>query len=354
MQVARDSRNLDFLRAIAVLFVLFDHTMQFFGHPALGRMKMSWLGGLGVSFFFVHTCLVLMASLERQRRKLSGLPLLWSFYLRRVFRIYPLCFFAVLAVALFDIPSRSISPGVVNHVPPSLGEVAANMLLVQNLTFHHDVIGVLWSLPLEMQMYLFLPFLFLFSDRFGWKRVLALWILCVPLALLQPVAPFPGAARLNIFQYFPRFVPGVLAYALTLRVAPRLPGWCWPVFLAGLTGASVLLPPRNESTWPICLALGAAIPFFREMPGGATARVSSLLARYSYGLYLTHVFCIWTAFVALDRLPFAARVAVFAVMVPGLPAILFHALESPFTKAGIALSARWTGRRRVLAAEATS
>jgi peptidoglycan/LPS O-acetylase OafA/YrhL len=83
--MTQDSTNLDLLRSFAVLFVLFDHTLKFWGMERIAGADINWLGRLGVAFFFVHTSLVLMMSLERTR--LTGWRLSANFYLRRAFRI---------------------------------------------------------------------------------------------------------------------------------------------------------------------------------------------------------------------------------------------------------------------------
>src|SRR5471032_3062012 len=94
-------RNLDILRAVAVLAVLASHTVVFAGIRGLWA---SWLAIAGVQAFFVHTSVVLMASLERDDAPASA-GWVRRFYVRRVFRIYPLAW-AVIAVIL------------VLHVPP--------------------------------------------------------------------------------------------------------------------------------------------------------------------------------------------------------------------------------------------
>ncbi len=304
--MSKDSRNLDLLRALAVMLVLFDHTMRFFGFEHFGGFAMSWLGGMGVSYFFVHTCLVLMLSLERLSGKSTGGALVCSFYLRRAFRIYPLSVFVITAVLVLGIPSRSISQGIVNHYPATPGEIVSNLLLVQNLTFHHDILGVLWSLPLEVQMYLALPFLFLFARRAPWTALLGLWVLAVPVAFWQPRTDLPGMARLNVLQYIPCFLPGVLAFAMTKRFRPRLPAWLWPPALLVLTAASGAYQ-KFSGTWVVCLALGCAIPFFAEVPRGWLSWVGHQVAKYSYGIYLGHLFCIWMAFVKIPGLPLGVR-----------------------------------------------
>ena len=62
--LAADSANLDFLRAAAVTFVLVFHLALFFQKKRFGLDE---IGHWGVLIFFVHTSLVLMFSLRRQK-----------------------------------------------------------------------------------------------------------------------------------------------------------------------------------------------------------------------------------------------------------------------------------------------
>lgn len=147
------SWNLDLLRAFAVLCVYAGHLVT-----ALGLARMGSLGRFGVVMFFIHTSLVLMQSLDRLEVVAQGKrQLLGAFWVRRFFPIYPLSVLVVLGVALW-------------HVPPDPGAAyqwigvrafVANLLLMQNLTTAPDSLSPLWSLPLEVQMYLVLPFVHL-------------------------------------------------------------------------------------------------------------------------------------------------------------------------------------------------
>src|SRR5277367_3572885 len=95
------SVNLDLLRAVAVLSVYFSHLAAVFHHHSFGS-----LGRFGVIIFFVHTSFVLMASLQRLDTIAgSDRSLALAFWVRRIFRIYPLSVLFVLLVPIFHIPS---------------------------------------------------------------------------------------------------------------------------------------------------------------------------------------------------------------------------------------------------------
>src|SRR5690349_8509858 len=96
-------KNLDILRSIAVLSVLFSHSVRWIVQGTVqSRAAMETnLGRFGVLIFFVHTALVLMMSMGR----ISSKPR-WvlQFYLLRIFRIYPLSILCVVLVLGFKIP----------------------------------------------------------------------------------------------------------------------------------------------------------------------------------------------------------------------------------------------------------
>ena len=72
MNSRRDSSNLDFLRSFAVLLVVSDHLMVYFGVHEGSILRPRLCGLFGVFLFFVHTSLVLMYSLERQQERNPG------------------------------------------------------------------------------------------------------------------------------------------------------------------------------------------------------------------------------------------------------------------------------------------
>src|SRR5438045_2026919 len=102
--LSSESTNLDLLRAIAVLLVYFSHLFgSLLGFVGSGLYAHDKIGRVGVMFFFVHTFLVLMMSLERMSAR--GTSLVSQFYIRRAFRIYPLSILTVCTVAAFHIPA---------------------------------------------------------------------------------------------------------------------------------------------------------------------------------------------------------------------------------------------------------
>jgi peptidoglycan/LPS O-acetylase OafA/YrhL len=114
------------------------------------RTDIEWhFGQLGVLIFFVHTCLVLMASMER----LGDAGMIRRFYLRRAARIYPLAIFCV--TLSFILCRVGLSPDGFTW-----RELAGNVTLSHNLFYQRDMVAALWSLPLEVQMYVLLPFVF--------------------------------------------------------------------------------------------------------------------------------------------------------------------------------------------------
>jgi peptidoglycan/LPS O-acetylase OafA/YrhL len=340
-------RNLDVLRAVAVLLVLADHVFSANAHVA-GSWNWNWaVGRLGVLFFFVHTSLVLMSSLER-----SGSEPGWQgrFYLRRAFRIYPLAIVVVLVCAFFALPAHVTMDGKnMERIAPSLGVLASNLLLVQNITGARDIQGVLWSLPLEVQMYLLLPLCFVLARR-GTREMLAMLLVFVGLGLAvgSPLAGrVPGLWRLSVLSFGPCFVGGVLAYHLLRRgVSAKLPSWTWPLAILGVALSFGATKPDVDHLslgwWP-CLALGALIPLIAELPRSVTTSFAHQIAKYSYGIYLAHVPLLWLWLRAIPNLSTPVRYVGFAASIVIVPVILYRVIEHPMTNLGRVL----TGNRQV-------
>jgi peptidoglycan/LPS O-acetylase OafA/YrhL len=307
------STNLDFLRSVAVLMVLFDHLTRHYHYDRFGA-----IGLFGVLLFFVHTSLVLMYSMEKSCQ--TGFALVKDFYVRRFFRIYPLSILAVLAAVALHL--HADGRGLALAPRPGVLEFVSNLLLVQNLTYSSSIIGPLWSLPLEVQMYLALPFLFLWKKRSFWP-LLGLWLACGMLGHFPQA--FPALNWLSVLIFVPNFLPGVMAY--TLKRERFIPSYYWPPFVL-LLGLVFLLEPTRRVGAELCLLLGIAIPQFKEITFRPLTLISHRIAMYSYGIYLGHSFFIWFALTQHHSW------ILFWLMWLSIPAILYHAFEHPLINFG--------------------
>jgi peptidoglycan/LPS O-acetylase OafA/YrhL len=329
------SANLDFLRAFAVLLVVTQHICRRLQINQVSWIPTSSLGYFGVLLFFVHTSLVLMYSLERS--SLTGSPLIGTFYLRRILRIYPLSIIIVLtALALhLDSDVNGVS-GLSRGELPGKVSMIAQLLLVQNLVHVKSIVNVLWSLPFELQMYLFLPFLFLWAGgkRMFWP-VLGLWAASLVPALVQPRVA--ALSRLSILIFIPSFLPGVVAY--TLPRVPRLHSFLWPLFVLSLAAVFTLRPVLHLG-WVLGLVLGLLIPSFAELTTPWLCVVCNRIATYSYGIYVSHQFSIWIAFGVLQFQSLWLRTTVLIALLVGLPVLLYHAVEKPMIDVGVRITTK--------------
>jgi peptidoglycan/LPS O-acetylase OafA/YrhL len=328
------SVNLDFLRAYAVLVVLAAHLIQNFNNNVaeLGPIDHWHFGRWGVLVFFVHTSLVLMQSLERT--PLSGIRLAGYFYLRRAFRIYPLSILAVALCVAFGVPSM---PHLA-YERLSWAELASNYLLTTNLTESRLVLVPLWSLPYEVQMYVFLPLLY--------------WVTKQRLAKLSILALFCGSALvvmlnqtdgIQLIEFVPCFAGGIAAF-VWLRDGRRwMPGWTWPLYIICMW---LLFAYTSRNGWIPCFLLGLGYTFFREIRSVPVKYVAERIAKYSYGIYLSHLPLIWLSFRELNGLALWQQWLFFAVTASIAPLLLYHFLEQPLIRLGSRVADRTFMRKR--------
>jgi peptidoglycan/LPS O-acetylase OafA/YrhL len=314
------SPNLDVLRSMAVLMVLFDHLTRHYHFDRFDN-----IGLFGVLLFFVHTSLVLMYSMRRSG--LTGAALLKDFYLRRFFRIYPLSVLAVLSAVALHL--HADGRGLAIAPRPGTWELVSNLLLVQNLTQNSSIIGPLWSLPIEVQMYLVLPFLFLWRKRSLWM-LFALWFICGLLGHFPQT--IPALAWFSLLLFIPNFLPGVIAF--TLPEKRILPSYLWPLFIVLLAVLFLWIPSRRMGA-ELCLLMGVALPRFQEITFRPLKLISGRIATYSYGIYLGHSFFIWFALTRHHSW------ILFWLMWLVIPVVLYHAFERPAIEIGRKVAERW-------------
>jgi len=281
--------------------------------------------------FFVHTSLVLFMSLERLslRRRYA------QFYVRRIFRIYPL---AVATVAVVLWTGWPPAPWLGAFRPTHM-DIAANFFLIQNLTGSRDMLATMWSLPFEVQMYAVLPVLFAIRHRI---HSLLVWGAAMALAS----AVFAVDPRLGeVIRYAPCFCAGLVAYwlirarlanTLTFRILPLLLSLTLILFVT----AGHFLGFSLMGDAVAALAVGLITGSVRGDVPPWIARAAELIAKYSYGIYLAHLPLLMFCFGGVRS---STKVLLFPVLMVGVPVLIYHLLEEPMIRAGGYVARRIAG-----------
>ena len=170
--------NFTLLRLLLALMVVLGHFKLLSGtaYPAFPFN----LADAAVDCFFVVSGFLITGSYERCHG-------LWSFYVRRAFRLYPMYFCVVLLQAAIML---ALLPGGPFSEPRStLNYLAANMLLANFVQY--DIGGVLaglhnpginpslWTLKIEIGFYLIVPLIYGATRRWGWRALALIFVASV-------------------------------------------------------------------------------------------------------------------------------------------------------------------------------
>jgi peptidoglycan/LPS O-acetylase OafA/YrhL len=201
-------------------------------------------------------------------------------------------------------------------------------------------------------MYVVLPFLFLIGRRVQAPGIALLWLTSVIAGMTLPML----SGRLDLFSFGPCFMAGVFAYfaGYGSRSGP-LPSWIWPTSIIAGSAVFFLADASGYGQfggWATCFIVAIASLYCRQLNLSVTNRICSLVAKYSYGIYLTHLHAMWIAFVVLANAPLIAQWASLIALSIGLPFALYHFLEAPFVRLG-AFCAHRLSRSRVAPIPAT-
>jgi peptidoglycan/LPS O-acetylase OafA/YrhL len=86
--------------------------------------------------------------------------------------------------------------------------------------------------------------------------------------------------------------------------------------------------------WAVCLLLGLAIPLFATIRSTWVNAATETIAKYSYGIYLTHFFVIWLAFEKFSSAAVWWKISLFVTLAVALPVIFYHLVEEPMIQLG--------------------
>jgi peptidoglycan/LPS O-acetylase OafA/YrhL len=147
--------KLDSLRCLAVLCVLPVHFLTPNELPLLAIVD---LGNIGVQMFFVLSGYLICQTLLSARDRLDAgvltfYPICKEFFVRRIIRLSPVYF-------LYLIASYFLLPGLQSYIGWFL-IYAQNFLFALNPSLFAKYLAHFWTLAIEEQFYLLLPFLIL-------------------------------------------------------------------------------------------------------------------------------------------------------------------------------------------------
>jgi len=164
--------NLDGLRAMAFTMVFLFHFfayIPFVAHTAFGETLKTFIleGHLGVNLFFVLSGFLITYLLIAEKEQ-SGRINVRYFYIRRILRIWPLYFLVVLSgFFIYPLLTHQFAwSGIREHLPyyvfftGNFDRVFTGFAGVGN-----DALGVLWSVAVEEQFYIFWPLVMMLVDK---------------------------------------------------------------------------------------------------------------------------------------------------------------------------------------------
>jgi peptidoglycan/LPS O-acetylase OafA/YrhL len=342
-QPATSAGRLDFLdalRGVAVGFVLLQHVGELLV-PAIHSFTGSGVqfGQLGVMVFFLCSGFIIPATLERRPDAGRG-SALTSFWMSRVFRLFPL-FWVSLATAAVLVAVGMYAP----DGPLGLRDWLANATMLPALTGSPYALPLYWTLTLEMLFYLTVSGLFLI----GWhRRSAALSLAGSGLCLVAAVAAEPllgRAAPLSLFCLATMFTGTVFHRWFTGTARLRTLLGCVAVGLA--SGVALLFsvlhgsgePAAGDFTAMLTAWVGAYAVFGLGLllRNRRVWRPLRRLGRISYSIYLVQALVL----VAVPATPYPLVTALLWVaVVLGVSQVTYRLIEQPAIRLGRRLSAR--------------
>ena len=198
--------EIDGLRAIAVLAVIFYHVEFYFD-----ELKLFPGGFIGVDIFFVIsgyliTLIIIKEIKQNNRFSLS------NFYMRRARRILPALFVTIFISIIFAwnflIPSSFLQFS--KSIISSVFFFSNYFFYFEGLVYNSDqsLLKPLlhtWSLSVEEQFYIFFPLLLIFINKFFRKN---LFFIILILFILSFVVAFYTTANNSSFSFFSTFSRG--------------------------------------------------------------------------------------------------------------------------------------------------
>lgn len=278
--------NLNLLRLIAALMVLYAHSFAFYGNSPAKFIGLASYGGLGIEIFFIISGYLIVKSWDFT-------PSAASFLIKRSLRIFPALIVVVL-LSMFVLGPMFTTLTVSEYFAhPQFWSYLKNVFLypvfylpgvLEHARIPNAVNGSLWSLPVEFFMYLVVMGLGLLlkGGRWIYTAVTALFALTVVFWCWRdaPLVVIYGTDVRNVFLTGIYFMIGA-CYAKW-----RLERWFSLSGVCVLTMATILLAPYAAFSK---FLLWLALPYVVLAYGLSRSWLGSWINQVgdcSYGVYI--------------------------------------------------------------------
>jgi peptidoglycan/LPS O-acetylase OafA/YrhL len=317
-------RNLDVLRGLLALYVVFTHArwLLWQGHSAfLSQPHAAWekalaygaggfkYGHLAVMVFFALSGFFIHLRLAQKLADGHRSPTLGTaeYLKRRAWRILPVYYFALALTLVLDTIGRAKYPMLYQAATPDAftnqvfalkgysleSVIPALLLLPRSLGLYFGSNGPLWSLGFEMIYYLAYPAWFALRKRFGQRAYLIGFAIAIGAAFCRMHAEAPMLDwATEVISLWAVWLTGAwLAETVTSRVDRKFVLGGAAAALVAWAGSHVHLPEPVKI--PLLMALGGGVVLvFASLP----TRMVSLrvvgwmetLGQQSYTLYVCH------------------------------------------------------------------
>lgn len=239
-------------------------------------------GVIAVASFFLLSGYVMTALIERHYASLDQLV---PFYLDRAMRLFPqfLLYSAISLVLIFTFRPQS---WFLSDVTPWTALVNLTMVPLNFFHFfpHAQTIPQAWSLGLESQFYLAIPFIL----------VLRLRVPALIVSLLLFLLPYFHVVTPDTWGY--RMLPGTLfvflmGSLLRTRDHPRLLLLAYAA--VAVLGVFAIAKPA-DSVYDVLFGVLIGFPIVMALTKLKFGRIDELAGNLSYGMFLNHFVLIWS------------------------------------------------------------
>lgn len=342
-QKAEHIKSLDGLRGIAVLMVVIAHSHHVNGiHHFFG-----FYGRVGVYLFFILSAYLLDRQIISMLISNSSNKKYWLNYtLRRILRIYPLFF---CALVLYYLLNR-------NYLGTQITSIE---VILKNLSLQRGS-GVFWSIPVEFKYYIISPFLMYgFHQFYKWKLSYVIPTIFAVILLSFGIQIFKELDWNSTFKSAPAFLVGSTIAILEKfkenyrYIDKRL---LVIISIAGLVTVNPIFWDSFEMTyWYRDLFKGFSIPFFLGILLILSShgwfrriletRILRFIGTISFSVYVFHLLIAWGLRKYSDA-PEAVNLALYGVLTVIFSSITFLLVEYPVSKISIKTLISLKGKKK--------